>query len=153
MRAFYSLQDTVTPIVIGTATTALFVTLLMVLMRTPLSYRALPLAGSIAPILMVVALCMVAAKKLGGMDFAGLFTTLGKSVLASVAVAVVCGIVSMTPLATMMLGHRIATLIITAFVFCVAMWVYYFITKSMKMPECEYLDRAMNKFNRKPKEG
>ena len=121
--------------------------------ETPLGYLALPLAGSIAPIIMVFALSKIAAKKVGGMDFAGLFTTFGKSMLGSVVVAIICGIVSMTSLATMMLGHRIETLLITAFVFCVAMWAYYFVTKAMKMPECEYLDRVMNRFNRKAKSG
>jgi putative peptidoglycan lipid II flippase len=149
MRAFYSLQDTVTPVIVGTLTTGIFVGMLTILMRTPLSYRALPLAGSIAPILMVIVLCWVAAKKLGGMDFAGLLTTFGKSAVASIAVAAVCGIVALTPLAGKMEGHKVATLIITAFVFCIAMWVYYFITKALKMPECEYLDRVMNKINRK----
>lgn len=145
MRAFYSLQDTITPVVIGTATTAVFVALLMVLMKTPLEYKALPLAGSIAPMLMVIALCVVVAKKLDGLDFNGLFTTLGKSILASVGVALVCAVVAWTPLSNMMWGHKLATLGITAFAFCVAMWVYYFITKAMKMPESEYLDRVMKK--------
>ena len=153
MRAFYSLQDTKTPVIIGTATTGIFLTMLIIGKETPLGYLALPLAGSIAPIIMVFALSKIAAKKVGGMDFAGLFTTFGKSMLGSVVVAIICGIVSMTSLATMMLGHRIETLLITAFVFCVAMWAYYFVTKAMKMPECEYLDRVMNRFNRKAKSG
>jgi putative peptidoglycan lipid II flippase len=148
MRAFYSLQDTVTPIVVGTLTTAFFVGMLITLMKTPLTYRALPLAGSISPILMVIALCLIAAKKLGGMDFKGLIITFGKSAAASSGVALICSIVAWTPISRMMWGHRIATLIIAAVTFCVAMWVYYFITKALKMPECEYLDRVMNKINR-----
>ena len=148
MRAFYSLHDTKTPVIIGTMTTAVFVGLLLVLMRTPLSYKALPLAGSIAPILMVLALCAVVAKKLDGIDYKGLFTTLGKSALASVGVALVCAVIAWTPLSNMMLGHRIQTLLITAVGFCIAMWVYYFITKALKMPESEYLDRVMKKLNR-----
>jgi putative peptidoglycan lipid II flippase len=145
MRAFYSLHDTKTPVIIGTATTGFFFVLALIGIRTPMGYFALPLAGSIAPIVMVFALCFVGAKKVGGMDFSGLVTTFGKSALGSIGVGIVCAIVSMTPLAAMMLGHKIATLLITAFVFCVAMWVYYFITKAMKMPECEYLDRIANK--------
>ena len=148
MRAFYSLQDTVTPIVIGTLTTALFISMLVIFMKTPLEYRALPLAGSISPIIMVVALCMIAAKKLGGMDFRGLFQTFGRSLLASLGVAIVCAIVAWTPISNIMLGHKFWTLGITAMTFCAAMWVYYFITKALKMPECEYLDRVMNKINR-----
>lgn len=149
MRAFYSMHDTKTPVIIGTATTGLFVIMLLIGIQSPLGYFALPLAGSIAPIVMVFALCSIAAKKVGGVDFAGLTLTFGKSVMASSAVAAVCALVTFTPLAGKMLGHKIATLFITAFVFCVAMWVYYFITKALKMPECEYLDRVMNKMNRR----
>lgn len=145
MRAFYSLHDTKTPVIIGTATTGLFFVLSLIGIRTPMGYFALPLAGSIAPIVMVFALCYVGAKKVGGMDFPGLMSTFGKSAVGSIGVGIVCALVSMTPLASMMLGHKIATLFITAFVFCVAMWVYYFVTKAMKMPECEYLDRIANK--------
>ena len=148
MRAFYSLQDTITPVVVGTLTTGLFVAMLTTLMKTSLSYRALPLAGSIAPIVMVIALCIIAAKKLGGLDYAGLFRTFGKAAVASIGVGIVCAIVSFTPLAGMMMGHKIVTLAITAVTFCAAMWVYYFITKWLEMPECEYLDRVMNKINR-----
>ncbi len=149
MRAFYSMQDTKTPVIIGTATTGLFVILLMIGMRTPMGYFALPLAGSIAPILMVFALCSIAAKRVGGMDFPGLYTTFGKSALASISVAAICALVSLTPVAGMMIGHKIVTLLVTGFVFCVAMWAYYFVTKAMKMPECEYLDRVMNRINRR----
>lgn len=148
MRAFYSLQDTVTPIVIGTATTAVFVGLLVGLMQTPLGYRALPLAGSIAPILMVIAMCSVLSRKLGGFDYQGMISTFGKSLVGSMGVAVVCGLVSFTPIAARMAGHKFITLGVVAFTFCVAMWVYYFITKRFKMAECEYLDRVMKKINR-----
>ena len=148
MRAFYAMHDTRTPVIIGTLTTAVFVVMLMILKETPLNYMALPLSGSIAPILMVFALCSVLAKRLHGLDFHEMTKTLGKSVMASFGVAVVCAIVAWTPISGMMWGHRIATLLITAVTFCIAMWVYYFITKALKMPECEYLDRVMNRLNR-----
>ena len=148
MRAFYAMHDTKTPVIIGTATTAVFATLAWFLMQTSLGYTALPLSGSIAPILMVFALCFVLEKRLRGLEFNEMFRTLGKSLVGSIGVAIVCAIVAWTPISGMMWGHRIATLFITAITFCVAMWVYYFITKALKMPECEYLDRVMNKLNR-----
>ena len=142
------MHDTKTPVIIGTATTAVFATLAWFLMQTSLGYAALPLSGSIAPILMVFALCFVLEKRLHGLEFNEMFRTLVKSLVGSIGVAIVCAIVAWTPISGMMWGHRIATLFITAITFCVAMWAYYFITKALKMPECEYLDRVMNKLNR-----
>jgi putative peptidoglycan lipid II flippase len=149
MRAFYAMHDTKTPVVVGTLTTGVFVVMLMILKMTPLQYMALPLAGSIAPILMVIALCSILANRINGLDFIDMFRTLGKSLIGSVGVAVVCAIVAWTPLSDKMWGHRFPTLFITAFTFCVAMWVYYFITKALEMPECEYLDRVMNRLNKR----
>lgn len=159
MRAFYSLHDTKTPVIIGTVTTAVFVGLLMVLMKTPLSYRALPLAGSIAPMLMVVVMCFVISKKLGGFNYMGIFSTLGRSVLASISVAIVCAILAWTPLPTIIMNsgpfahqvwwHKVATLILVGIGFCASMWTYYYVTKAMKMPESEYFDRLMKRFERK----
>ncbi len=148
MRAFYSLQDTITPVIVGTLTTALFVGMLMGLMYTPLGYKALPLAGSVSPILMVFVMCFLAAKKLDGLDFPGLLKTMRNALVGSVGVGIVCALVAWSPLANMMMGHKFVTLGVTAVTFCVAMWAYYFITKALKMPECEYLDRVMNRLNR-----
>jgi putative peptidoglycan lipid II flippase len=163
MRAFYSLHDTKTPVIIGTLTTGIFVVLLMILMKTPLSYRALPLAGSIAPIIMVIGMCIILSKKIGGLDYSGIATTLGKSILGSIGVAAVCAIFAMTPIIDSVIhtgpfAHssgwgKIATLGITGIAFCLAMWAYYFITKGLKMTESEYLDRVMNKINRKRARG
>ncbi|MGC8782849.1 MAG: murein biosynthesis integral membrane protein MurJ [Armatimonadota bacterium] len=52
-RAFYAVQDTVTPVVIGTLTTLVFVPLNWWLMA-PLAHKGLALAGSIAAILHVL---------------------------------------------------------------------------------------------------
>ena len=159
MRAFYSVHDTKTPVIIGTGTTAVFVVLLLALMKTPLSYKALPLAGSIAPILMVIVMCAMLSRKLGGFCYKGIFETLGKSALASLSVAVVCVILAWSPLINIMLNfgpfahqvwwHKVATILVVGFGFCAAMWVYYFVTRAMKMTESEYFDRVMKRFDRK----
>ena len=148
MRAFYSIQDTKTPIIIGTGTTVVFVGLLLTLMRTPLDYKALPLAGSIAPILMVVVMCAVVAKKLDGFDYTAMISTFGKSLAGSIGVAIVSGAVAWTPLSNRMWGHKFVTLGVTAITFCAAMWAYYYITKWLQMPETEYMDRVMKRFDR-----
>jgi putative peptidoglycan lipid II flippase len=148
MRAFYSIQDTVTPIIIGTLTTAIFVLLLLGLLQTDLGYKALPMAGSIAPMLMVVAMLVVVSPKIGGIDLRSLAQTLGKAFVASLGVVLVAGVIAWTPISDLIWGKKIPTLLVTGFGFIFAMWAYYFASKALKMPEAAYLDRAMNKINR-----
>jgi putative peptidoglycan lipid II flippase len=52
MRGFFAIQNSVTPVVLGTITTAAFLGLTYALKATPLEYRALPLASSISAILL-----------------------------------------------------------------------------------------------------
>jgi putative peptidoglycan lipid II flippase len=147
MRAFYSIQDTKTPVVIGTVTTGIFVLLILAL-RGPMGYLALPLAGSIAPMLMVVMMAMVLTPRIGGIDIKGLAQTLAKAFVGSLSVVVVGVIVANTSLGSLDQG-KIPTLLITLGAFLVAMWGYYFITKALGMPESAYVERAMAKINRR----
>jgi putative peptidoglycan lipid II flippase len=149
MRAFYSIQDTKTPIIIGTVTTGVFVAMLLVLMNTPLGYKALPLAGSIAPMLMVVAMAAVVAPRIGGIDIKSLGITLAKAFIGSIGVVVVAGLIAWTPLSAMIWGKKIPTLLATGFGFLLSMWAYYFITKALGMKESEYVDRALAKVRRR----
>jgi putative peptidoglycan lipid II flippase len=148
MRAYYSIQDTVTPIVIGTLTTVFFFLLTTVLINTPLSYRALPLAGSIAPMLMVLGMAWVLAPKVGGVDIRSVATTLGKSLVGATGVVLIAGLIAWTPLAAVASASKINVLLFTGFGFLLSMWAYYFITKALKMPETAYMDRAMTRINK-----
>jgi hypothetical protein len=38
---------------------------------------------------------------------------------------------------------------VTLLAFTISMWGYYFITRALKMPEAQYIDRAMAKINRR----
>ena len=44
---------------------------------------------------------------------------------------------------------RIYGIALFLFVACVCGWIYYWLTKTFKMPESEYLDRAMKKLDRR----
>lgn len=63
-RAFYAVQDTVTPVVIGTLTTLVFVPLNWWLIG-PLAHKGLALAGSIAAILHVLWMLSALRRKVG----------------------------------------------------------------------------------------
>jgi putative peptidoglycan lipid II flippase len=152
MRAYYSLQNTITPIVIGTATTGVFYVLAKIFMTTSLGYKGLPLAGSIAPMLMVGGMLYFLQSKLGGFDYKGLIQTLGKSAVASLGVVAVTGLVAWTPFATYLWGKQLQTLGVVLFAFCLAIAAYHKLSKWMAMPETAYMDRAMARmpWNKKP---
>jgi putative peptidoglycan lipid II flippase len=149
MRAFYSIQDTKTPVIIGTGTTVFFVGLLLLLRLTPLGYKALPLAGSIAPIAMVLVMAMVLAPRIGGLDIRPITQTLWKCFMGTAPVLIICGIVAFSPIAANIEGHKMTTIWVTLAASFVSMWGYYFATKNLQMPETEYIDRAMARINKK----
>lgn len=151
MRAYYSIQNTITPIIIGTATTVVFYILARVLMLTSLGYKALPMAGSIAPMLMVGGMLYFLQSKIGGFEYKGLFVTLGKALVASIGVLVVCAAVVWTPLGTDLWRRGLVNLPIVCVVFTIAIMVFYKISKLLGMPESEYADRAIARmpWNRK----
>ena len=149
MRAFYSVQDTITPIVVGTITTFLFVGGLLLLKTTPLGYQALPLASSLAAMVLVVMMAIFVAKKTGGLDIVGIGLTVVKSLVGSLGVAIVAGSIAFTPIGDYIWRKKFETLGVTAVGLVVAMWVYFLITKAIGMPESGYVTRAIAKVSKK----
>ncbi len=145
MRAFYSIQDTVTPVVLGTLCTGLFFALLLTLRNTALGYLALPLASSIAAISLVLMMAVVLAPKIGGMDIKNLVVTVGKCVVGSIAVGIAGAVVAYSPISDAIWGKKLPTLGVTFLALMVASWGYFFLTKALKMPESEWVDRALSK--------
>ena len=144
MRGFFAIQNTVTPIVLGTATTGVFIALIYVL-KVPLDYRALPLAGSLSAIGLVIVLAIAVAPKIGGLDFKGLGITLGKSLICSVWIAGLAAAVSYTSIADKIAGNKTLTLVTVGAVFLVGAWLYFFTSRALKMKESDYVKNAMNR--------
>jgi len=86
-RAFYSLQDTLTPVKIG-ALTALLNALLAVLLVGPLEHGGLALANSLGVSLSALLLLVLLRKKLGPVPM-GLLPLLGKVMLCSLCMGIV----------------------------------------------------------------
>ncbi len=143
MRAFFAVQSTVMPIVIGTLTTALFVGLALALKTLPaLGFNSLPLASSIAAIALVVALSTAVARRIGGLDVAGIGLTLGKSLIGGALVYAVALAMLRTKLEEEGHHHKLAMIAFVFGVSFVCTWVYYLATKAMRMPERDYLAKA-----------
>lgn len=145
MRAYFSIQRTITPVIMGTLTTLVFVTLCLVIRGQGYPFFAYPLAGSACAFLLVGMLVAGLKKRFAGLGVANLGRTLGLSLFSSL---LGIGLVWLTVQVT-------ARLPIVAFIgaFGIACilyaWIYYFVTKSFQMPEATYLDRAFARLNRK----
>ena len=87
-RAFYALHDTRTPVIIGIGAMALNL-LLSVILRRPLAHGGLALANTIATTLEMVLLFVLLGRRIGGLDWKGLWATAGKTAAASAVMAVV----------------------------------------------------------------
>jgi len=85
-RAFYSLQDTLTPVKIGVLT-AIFNALLAVLLVGPLEHGGLALANSLGVSLSALALLVMLKKKLGPVPM-GLLPLLGKVMLCALCMGI-----------------------------------------------------------------
>ncbi|MCX7043881.1 MAG: murein biosynthesis integral membrane protein MurJ [Candidatus Sumerlaeota bacterium] len=84
-RAFYAVQDTVTPVIIGTLTTVVFVALNFALIH-PMAHRGLALAGSLASIVHTIWMLGVLKKKTG-IAVSGLAAAFARTLLAALVAA------------------------------------------------------------------
>jgi putative peptidoglycan lipid II flippase len=149
MRGFFAVQDTKTPVILGTVTTAIFVGLVAVLRQTALTYQALPLASSLSALVLVVLLTFAVARKTGGLDVAGVVGVLIKSLVASVPVAVVAGLVAYTPLSERIVGSKLTQLATVGIVFLLAAWAYFLASRALGMQESESASRAVDKVRKR----
>jgi putative peptidoglycan lipid II flippase len=149
MRAFFAVQDTKTPIILGTLTTFLFVGLIYALAPTGLGFLVLPLAGSISAIALVIALLAYARVKVGHIDFAGLLLTLGKSVFASIAFGLVTWLVLVSPLGSVSTGDKLTSVLALLLIAVPGGAAYIWVSRLLKMPESKYVDRAFARFTKK----
>jgi hypothetical protein len=130
--------------VLGTLTTGVFYGL-MCLFRIPLSYLGLPLASSVAATFLAVLLLWKVKDVAEAIDYKGILRTLVYCLVASLAVygAIRLGGVLLPSYggwkANFMAAVRLSLFGLAG------VWVYYFVTKRLKMPEAGYLDRAFSR--------
>jgi putative peptidoglycan lipid II flippase len=150
MRAYFSMQMTALPIAIGTAMTAVFIGLCWYVTRYPLTfvgeaYMGIPWATNVAVILLSVILYVVLEKKAGSLDRKAIAGTLGKSAFASAIV----GAISYFATAFMSKNHAVLNIVVLLGIGLVMLWLYYYITARLQMPESAYLRRAFARLERK----
>lgn len=143
MRGFFSLHKTLKPVVLGTAVTALFIVLCWANGHTTLGFLGLPWATNIAATVLAVILFVALEREVGTLEKAGMMSTLGKSLVGS---AVMGGFSYLA----FRWWHPQGLVLVLAFLFIITLagWIYFFVTKSLNMPETDYLSRAMKRLDR-----
>jgi len=148
MRAFFAIQNTLRPIILGTLATVIFLAISFAVVLTKQSPFVLALGGSIAAIVLVLFLLLAVKKEFEGIVLTPLLKTAFHSTIAAIPAALVFwGIFQLTD--KLGLGDNMYINLAVALFFGIcAMWIYYFISKALKMPESAYLDRVTKKLNR-----
>lgn len=145
MRAFFALQRTALPIVMGTVTTGVFVALSYAFWRLGMSYTSLALAGSIAAFVLAGLLLVGMRRVVEEFDAKGLLVSAGKAVVAAAAPAV--GLAFSAPL--LMSLARWPSLAATAGLALAYAWVYYAATTWLGMEQTETVRRALRRLDRR----
>jgi putative peptidoglycan lipid II flippase len=149
MRGFFAVQNTVTPIVVGTIATALFIGLVFALQAVGLSYLSLPLASSLSAIVLVLLLLVLVVPKSGGLDVAGIAATFGKGLVAAAVMAAILWIGhALVPNASGWKHNAMAAVKVLGFGL-VGAWAYYYVTKLLRMPEADRVDRGLARWSAK----
>lgn len=149
MRGFFAIQKSVMPVVLGTLSTAIFIGSIFALRDTALTFRALPLASSIAALALAILMALALKKEVGDLDLGQLASTALKAFFAStVAGGLAFAAVYFIPDPSGGLKNVVALLKLGG-AGTLAMLLYAFITKAMRMPEIEVLDRALGKLSHK----
>lgn len=88
-RGFFAIQNTMTPVIIGTISTLIFIPLNFIFLKT-LGNGGLALSTTVAVIINFLALTVCLKKRLGGIDGANIFRTLKKIFIATAVMTIVC---------------------------------------------------------------
>jgi putative peptidoglycan lipid II flippase len=88
VSAFYSLQDTTTPVKVAVIAMVLNLILSLILMRTPLEHGGLALALSLASTMQLIILILLLRRRIGGIEGKAVLGSMAKSVLSSMIMAI-----------------------------------------------------------------
>lgn len=150
MRAYFAMQQSVRPILLGTLTTAVFVGLCFGLMGLGMGYQALPLASSLAAIFLAIIMLVALHRDAGGFEvdrlMSGVFKAIGAGLVFG-AFLWLAGAV-LPSKAEGLQGNMLAFVRVGGLGLFGA-WLYYFVTRAWGMEEHRTLGRAFDKLNRR----
>lgn len=144
MRAFFAIQNSWIPTVLGTITTGVFIGLVFYGLER-FAFGWLPLAGSLSAYVLVIMLFVALQVKIGGFNFRELFTSFMGTILCVLAASVILvGFKYLAPLIVDRIGQigLLGGLTLSLLLFGV---VYLALARALHMQEVAYVDRALKK--------
>ena len=146
MRAYFSRQMPLKPIALGTATTVLFVGMIIGLRSLGLGYKSMPISGSLAIILLILILSISVKFEVKEMKFTPIVTTLIKSLAAASLMGLVAyGLGKILPSGL----HKIPLSLAFLFILLLCAAIYTSLGRLLKMEEVETVDRGLDRFKAK----
>ena len=145
MRVYFSVKRTWPPVLMGTLTTGVFAGVAYWLVKQGYGYSSLPLAASIAAILLAIAMIAAVRKSVCEIDVKGIATTFFKAVVASALPATGAYFLAESAAGKTSSLANFDLLLAVGFVTLLFAWAYYFIARALKMPEAETIKRGLKK--------
>jgi putative peptidoglycan lipid II flippase len=149
MRGFFAIQNSLTPILLGTATTGVFLTMALALKATPLRHLGLPLASSISALALVLALAAALAPRIGGLDHASVLRTALGSLAGSALMVVALIVLTRLLPEGVGYGRNAWAAAKLGLGMAVGFWVYYAATKRLGMAESATLAKYLRRLDRR----
>ena len=147
-RGFYALQDSVTPIVVGTVVTVIFIPMNIPL-RNAMGVQGLALATSIAATIHMFSMLFLLRKRLKGLDGGRLVRSLGGILAATAVTTAVCWVLNgmvqhrVDERLGMSAGSRAAVVLAVCLTVCTA--VYGAMAAALKMEEVRLLRKLIRR--------
>lgn len=148
-RGFFAMQDTITPVVLGSVVTVIFIPLNVILMHI-MGHAGLALATTIAATIHLAGLILFLRRRLNGLEGGRIVRSVSKICLASLVMAGVCyaTYLGMGQVVDVMTKHGAAlTVVVTMATASVS---YLGLLKLLKSEEIDYvLSSVRKRFNRR----
>jgi len=145
VSAFYSLQDTRTPVKVAVAAMVLNIAFSIVLMNTPLEHGGLALALSLASTLQLLLLVFLLRKRLGSLDGRSVLISMARSFLASLIMAVSICILAFKVFAPAFTGGTFGVTIGILGIIGVGLIIFFVSARLLRCQELSELSALMRK--------
>jgi putative peptidoglycan lipid II flippase len=145
VSAFYSLQDTKTPVKVAVIAMMLNIAFSLILMRTPLEHGGLALALSLASTLQLCILIYLLHKRLGGIEGRAVAGSMVRSFLCSLIMAVCIYLLAFKLLETTLHSGIAALTIGILFIACAGLTIYFTSAKLLGSKELKSVMEALRR--------
>ena len=143
-RAFYSLQDTKTPVKVGCLAMGLNIIFNLILMR-PLKLGGLALATSLSAIINLSVLLYILSRRTGGVNGKAIFNSLLRIVSASLLMGFICHLVAGAFIAESVMASLFQKCLAVFIPILVGIITFLLVSFSFRFEEANYLKRLILK--------